>query len=183
VASTPSAIQGRAAGVVFVARRCQLVNPLSLNIPIGRNIMKFNRKLLLVAAALAAVVGEAGAAGIYEAKTTAAVYLPSPGWNYVTSVSLPAGTWVLQALSPAVNFGATDITRCMIWHNGVMHNISSAMTGGAGGMPAAVGVQNLVVLTTTYNSTAYLYCGHDAAVADQRIDPGAVLVATRAPAN
>ena len=146
--------------------------------------MKLNRKLLLVAGFIASLAGEAGAAGLYESKTTAAVPLPSaPGWTYVTSVYVPPGTWVVQALSPAVNFGSTDILRCMIWTNGTQQNAAAAMMGGDGGMPGALGVQNLTVLSLPYGTSVYLYCGHDGAVAGQRIDPGAALVVTRAPAN
>ena len=93
-----------------------------------------------------------------------------------------SSTWVVQALSPAVNFGGTDILRCMIWTNGIQQ-ASAAMMGGAGGMPAALGVQNLAVISLGYSTTVYLYCGHDGAVTGQRIDPGAALVVTRAPAN
>lgn len=145
--------------------------------------MKLNRKLLLVAGILASLAGEAGAAGVYAAKTTSAVYFPAgPGWNYVTSVYVPAGTWVVQALSPAVNFGNTDIVRCMVYANGIQQT-TAAMMGGDGGMPAALGVQNLAVVTVSYNTTIAVYCGHDGSVPDQRIDPGASLVVTRAPAN
>ena len=146
--------------------------------------MKLNRKLLLVAGIITSLAGEAGAAGSYVSKTTAAVYLSSgPGWTYVTSVYVPPGTWVVQALSPAVNFGGTDILRCSIWANGTLQTSTAAMMGGGGGMPAALGVQNLAVISLGSYTSVYLYCGHDGAVTGQRIDSSAALVLTRAPAN
>jgi hypothetical protein len=150
--------------------------------PIGTE-MNSNRNILLAIGLVASLSGEAGAAGLYETKTTAAVQLPAAGWYYVAHLVVPAGTWVVQALSPAVNFGAADIMRCMIWVNGTQRNASAAMMGGGDGMPAAVPVPNLAVVSLAYSTNVVLYCGHDGTWADQRIDPGASLVVTRAPAN
>src|SRR4051812_25846231 len=93
---------------------------------------------LFAATALLAVAAHASAAGNFSAKTTTATYLPGgPGWVEVVSIHIPAGTWVVHSLAPAVNFNGTDILRCQLTVDGVQVSQSSAMMGGGGGMPAA----------------------------------------------
>ena len=137
--------------------------------------------LTLCAAALVPVC--AHAAGYYAFKSSSAANLSASGGvlSTVLSTAVDAGTWVVHANSPAVNFGATDIIRCTLWVDAVQVNQSSSMLGGGGGMPAAVEMSNLAVVTVSAGQVIALKCGHDANIGGQRIDPGAALVITRAP--
>ena len=133
-------------------------------------------------ALLGSVFVSAHAAGFYVAKASSATYLPTgPGWTEVVSVTVGNGNWVIHSSAPAVNFGATDITRCAIFIDGVLNVSTASMLGGGGGMPAAAELSNLALLHLFAGQVVGLYCGHDASVAGQRIDPGATLVVTRAP--
>jgi len=141
---------------------------------------------LKIKAAVLALLGSAflsaHAAGFYVSKAGNATYLPAgPGWTEVTSITVGSGNWVIHSSAPAVNFGATDITRCAIFIDGVLNVATASMLGGGGGMPAAAELSNLALLHLYAGQVVGLYCGHDANVAGQRIDPGATLVITRAP--
>jgi hypothetical protein len=143
--------------------------------------MRFQHSFL-IAAILGVFAVQASAAGTYSRKTTAAVFMVNPGVNYnVASIAVPAGKWVIHGLSPAVNFDGTSIIRCSLAVDGLEVNSGAAMTGGGSGMPAAIPIANLAVVTTPFTQTIELRCGHDEVIPNQRIDAGAWLVITRAP--
>lgn len=143
--------------------------------------MRFHGSMI-IASALIAVAAQATAAGTYSVKTNAAVYLYNPNTNYtIASIPVPAGQWLVQGLSPAVDFNGSDIIRCWLLVDGVAVDQSGAMVGGGSGMPAAFPIANLAVVTTPYPQTIQLACSHDASVSGERIDPGAWLAITRAP--
>jgi hypothetical protein len=99
----------------------------------------------------------------------------------VASDQVPAGTWIISAKASLVNFGDADFARCTLYAGNAQRNGASTMTGVAGSMPAVATVSILDVVTVATNRWLKLECYHDSWVASQYVDPGAALIATRAP--
>lgn len=119
-------------------------------------------------------------AAVLEARTASGLSLAADGGVRVNIVNLavPAGEWVATGKATVVNWGAKDYVRCVITVDGVIIDGSATMVGEAGGAPAAATLmaQGKVTVTGAAVKNVALVCGHDAAVAGQKVDPGASLV-------
>jgi hypothetical protein len=100
---------------------------------------------LVIAASLLGATAGANAADYYFRKMTAAVVLSDFGGVPVTvhSVSVPAGTRIVQPKTSLVNFGAADFTRGIITVGGTNVNGAGTMIGQAGNMPALATISNV----------------------------------------
>ncbi len=138
---------------------------------------------LVIAASLLGASAGANAADYYFRKMTAAVVLSDFGGVPVTvhSVNVPAGTWIVQAKTSLVNFGAADFTRCIITVGGVNQNGAGTMIGQADGMPALATISNLALVTTTATKPFKLTCVHDASIPGQYVDADGAMLVMRAP--
>jgi hypothetical protein len=148
-----------------------------------KNVVRVSALVVGICASL--IGASAQAAGYYYRNTTSTVFLSDSGGveTQVLSVNVPAGTWVVTTQANLVNFGAVDIARCRIWVNGSPLSFSSTMLGGGNNFPAVASVTNTAVISLPAKQAIALKCGHDANVPGQRIDSGAQLVITRAPAS
>jgi hypothetical protein len=170
-------------------------------------MFKFNLcKLPLVAAVLGAVLALAGvgyaasSALTITGKTTDALAETSSSTNLstsggqpvtLTSLSLPAGSWVLSSETTLVNFGPSDYTRCQILAGGNQIASGTTMVGdpgipGSQGPAAYVAGRGLIGSVHTKTVvTASLVCWHDSPTPVGQpapyADVGAVLWAHKAP--
>jgi hypothetical protein len=138
---------------------------------------------LSMLAVLAAASLASHAAGIYSAQTTVVTSLSASGGieTTVLQVSVPSGTWVVSSKVTFVNFGNEDFDRCHVLVDGNQIDGATTMTGGLGGMPKAATLPNLGLFSTFVPATVKLNCWHDSNVPNQYLDPGAMLVVSRAP--
>jgi hypothetical protein len=105
----------------------------------------------------------------------------------LTSLTLPAGSWVVSAEATLVNFGPSDFARCQIYANGKQIASGATMVGnpnlsGAEGAAALVAGRGLIgafEISTTV--PAELRCLHDhntpSGEGPRYVDAGAVLLA------
>lgn len=138
---------------------------------------------LSILAALATASLASQAAGLYSAQTTVATFLPGSGGVETTilQVTVPTGTWVVSSKVTFVNFGSEDFDRCHVLVDGIEIDGATTMTGGASGMPKAATLANLGVFSRSAPANVKLNCWHDGNVPNQYLDPGAMLVVSRAP--
>jgi hypothetical protein len=151
----------------------------------------------VVAAALACgafAFGLAGSSGavapaVYLRTTTAKTDLNAgPAQKLVTSVSVPAGTWIVTANATAVSFQNADYIRCRITVGGVQRDAKATLLGNAapgptGELGPSAAVMSLqVAVKTLATKTFALTCGHDFLLAGPPyLDPGASLMVVKAP--
>jgi Flp pilus assembly protein CpaB len=120
------------------------------------------------------------------AETSASVPLSQSGGTpvTVTSLSLPAGSWVLSSELSLVSWGPSDYTRCQIVANGNQIASGTTMVGdpnvaGAHGASSLVADRGLIgVVRSSTPFGASLRCWHDSTMSSPPfVDPGATLLA------
>jgi hypothetical protein len=95
----------------------------------------------------------------------------------ITSLSLPAGNWVIHADDTVVNFGAEDFLRCQIEVGGVV----AGHTATAGNTNTVSTISGTVSVKLTKAETAKNTCSHDKASGSMSyVDGGADMWAHKA---
>jgi hypothetical protein len=105
-------------------------------------------------------------------KAYTSVELPLPGGastNTVVSMSVPAGTWLVQSKANAVNWGPGDFVRCGTFVNysqqvGVGSTVHVGTHPGNGATHVGL-LSTLGVLRTASEAFVTLQCSHDAGAA------------------
>jgi hypothetical protein len=149
----------------------------------GTEMISFKTTVLALGV-LASSLVEAHAAGFYVARSTVAIPMATQGgaWTEVVSFAVGNGTWVLHSTASPVNGNTNDIVRCGIFIDDEV-NVSNASV--LGELPQAITaeISNLAVVALYAGQVVSLRCEHDSTKTGLRVDPGATLVATRAPAK
>jgi hypothetical protein len=146
---------------------------------------KLNNKLraaMLIAATgfTAAYSASSFAADVFSRNTYASTFLSDTGAPVaILAVTIPAGTWVVNAKVNPVNFGAADYVRCRIVVGTsqkdagatLLGNAAPGPTGEMGPSVAQIALQTVV--TTTSSKVFKVDCQHDFPTPGIYVDPGA----------
>ena len=146
---------------------------------------KLNNKLraaMLIAATgfTAAYSASSSAADVYSRNTNTSRFLSDTGAPVaILAVTVPAGTWVVNAKVNPVNFGAADYVRCRIMVGTTQKDAGATLLGNAapgptGEMgPSVAQIALQAVVTTTSSKMFKVDCQHDFPTPGIYVDPGA----------
>ena len=146
---------------------------------------KLNNKLraaMLIAATgfTAAYSASSSAADVYSRNTNTSRFLSDTGAPVaILAVTVPAGTWVVNAKVNPVNFGAADYVRCRIMVGTTQKDAGATLLGNAapgptGEMgPSVAQIALQAVVTTTSSKVFKVDCQHDFPTPGIYVDPGA----------
>jgi hypothetical protein len=154
---------------------------------------KLNNKLR--AAMLVAVTGftagysaSSSAGDVIMRTTTSSKNLSDTGAPVtLISVTIPAGTWVVNAKVNPVNFGAADYVRCRIVVGTTQKDAGATLLGNAapgptGEMgPSVAQIALQTAITTTAPKLFKVDCQHDFPTPGIYVDPGARMTVVSAP--
>jgi hypothetical protein len=153
---------------------------------------KLNNKLraaMLIAATglTAAYSANSSAADVIARSRSTSKFLSDTGAPVaILAVTVPAGTWVVNAKVNPVNFGAADYVRCRIMVGTsqkdagatLLGNAAPGPTGEMGPSVAQIALQTVV--TTTSAKVFMLDCQHDFPTPGIYVDPGAKITVVSA---
>jgi hypothetical protein len=153
---------------------------------------KLNNKLraaMLIAATglTAAYSANSSAADVIARSRSTSKFLSDTGAPVaILAVTVPAGTWVVNAKVNPVNFGAADYVRCRIMVGTsqkdagatLLGNAAPGPTGEMGPSVAQIALQTVV--TTTSAKVFMLDCQHDFPTPGIYVDPGAKIMVVSA---
>ena len=153
---------------------------------------KLNNKLraaMLIAATglTAAYSANSSAADVIARSRSTSKFLSDTGAPVaILAVTVPAGTWVVNAKVNPVNFGAADYVRCRIMVGTsqkdagatLLGNAAPGPTGEMGPSVAQIALQT--VITTTSAKVFMLDCQHDFPTPGIYVDPGAKITVVSA---
>ena len=154
---------------------------------------KLNNKLraaMLIAATgfTAAYSASSSAADVFMRTTTSSKFLSDTGAPVtLISVTIPAGTWIVNAKVNPVNFGAADYVRCRILVGTTQKDAGATLLGNAapgptGEMgPSVAQIALQTAITTTTPKLFKLDCQHDFPTPGIYVDPGARMTVVSAP--
>ena len=154
---------------------------------------KLNNKLrtaMLIAATgfTAAYSASSSAADVFVRTTQTSKFLSDTGAPVtILSVTIPAGTWVVNAKVNPVSFGAADYVRCRIMVGTsqkdagatLLGNAAPGPTGEMGPSVAQIALQ--AAFTTTSSKDFKVDCQHDFPTPGIYVDPGARMIVVKAP--
>ena len=140
------------------------------------------RAAMLIAATgfTAAYSANSSAADVIARSRSTSKFLSDTGAPVtILSITIPAGTWVVNAKVNPVNFGAADYVRCRIVVGTsqkdagatLLGNAAPGPTGEMGPSVAQIALQTVV--TTTSAKVFMLDCQHDFPTPGIYVDPGA----------
>jgi hypothetical protein len=153
---------------------------------------KLNNKLrtaMLIAATgfTAAYSANSSAADVFSRNTSTSRFLSDTGAPVaILSMTIPAGTWVVNAKVNPVNFGAADYVRCRIMVGTIQKDAGATLLGNAapgptGEMgPSVAQIALQTVVTTTSAKVFMLDCQHDFPTPGIYVDPGAKITVVSA---
>jgi len=148
------------------------------------------RAAMLIAATgfTAAYSASSSAADVFLRFTTTSKNLSDTGAPVtILSVTIPAGTWVVNAKANPVSFGAADYVRCRIVVGSTQKDAGATLLGNAapgptGEMgPSVAQIALETAITTTSSKVFKLDCQHDFPTPGIYLDPGARIMVVRAP--
>ena len=153
---------------------------------------KLNNKLraaMLIAATglTAAYSANSSAADVIARSRSTSKFLSDTGAPVaILAVTVPAGTWVVNAKVNPVNFGAADYVRCRIMVGTsqkdagatLLGNAAPGPTGEMGPSVAQIALQ--AVVTTTSSKVFKVDCQHDFPTPGIYVDPGAKITVVSA---
>ena len=140
------------------------------------------RAAMLIAATgfTAAYSASSSAADVYLRNTNTSRFLSDTGAPVaILAVTVPAGTWVVNAKVNPVNFGAADYVRCRIMVGTTQKDAGATLLGNAapgptGEMgPSVAQIALQAVVTTTSSKVFKVDCQHDFPTPGIYVDPGA----------
>ena len=140
------------------------------------------RAAMLIAATgfTAAYSASSSAAEVYLRNTNTSRFLSDTGAPVaILAVTVPAGTWVVNAKVNPVNFGAADYVRCRIMVGTTQKDAGATLLGNAapgptGEMgPSVAQIALQAVVTTTSSKVFKVDCQHDFPTPGIYVDPGA----------
>jgi hypothetical protein len=153
---------------------------------------KLNNKLrtaMLIAATgfTAAYSANSSAADVFSRNTSTSRFLSDTGAPVaILSMTIPAGTWVVNAKVNPVNFGAADYVRCRIMVGTAQKDAGATLLGNAapgptGEMgPSVAQIALQAVVTTTSPKAFKVDCQHDFPTPGIYVDPGAKITVVSA---
>jgi len=147
------------------------------------------RAAMLIAATglTAAYSANSSAADVIARSRSTSKFLSDTGAPVaILAVTVPAGTWVVNAKVNPVNFGAADYVRCRIMVGTsqkdagatLLGNAAPGPTGEMGPSVAQIALQTVV--TTTSAKVFMLDCQHDFPTPGIYVDPGAKITVVSA---
>jgi hypothetical protein len=147
------------------------------------------RAAMLIAATgfTAAYSGSSSAADVFSRNTNTSKNLSDTGAPVaILSVTVPAGTWIVNAKVNPVSFGAADYVRCRIMVGTsqkdagatLLGNAAPGPTGEMGPSVAQIALQ--AVVTTTSSQNFKVDCQHDFPTPGIYVDPGAKITVVSA---
>ncbi len=140
------------------------------------------RAAMLIAATglTAAYSASSSAADVFSRNTNTSRFLSDTGAPVaILAVTVPAGTWVVNAKVNPVNFGAADYVRCRIMVGTTQKDAGATLLGNAapgptGEMgPSVAQIALQTVVTTTSSKVFKVDCQHDFPTPGIYVDPGA----------
>ncbi len=140
------------------------------------------RAAMLIAATgfTAAYSASSSAADVFSRNTNTSRFLSDTGAPVaILAVTVPAGTWVVNAKVNPVNFGAADYVRCRIMVGTTQKDAGATLLGNAapgptGEMgPSVAQIALQAVVTTTSSKVFKVDCQHDFPTPGIYVDPGA----------
>jgi len=149
---------------------------------------KLRAAMLIAATGLtAAYSANSSAADVIARSRSTSKFLSDTGAPVaILAVTVPAGTWVVNAKVNPVNFGAADYVRCRIMVGTsqkdagatLLGNAAPGPTGEMGPSVAQIALQTVV--TTTSAKVFMLDCQHDFPTPGIYVDPGAKITVVSA---
>ena len=140
------------------------------------------RAAMLIAATglTAAYSASSSAADVFSRNTNTSRFLSDTGAPVaILAVTVPAGSWVVNAKVNPVNFGAADYVRCRIMVGTTQKDAGATLLGNAapgptGEMgPSVAQIALQAVVTTTSSKVFKVDCQHDFPTPGIYVDPGA----------
>lgn len=142
--------------------------------------MKLALTISAIAASALVLAGPAQSEKLFKARTTVQTDLPATkdATTLVLQISVPAGRWLIQAKTQAVNFGNADIVRCQLNKgNSTVLDGSGTQVGSTSGLPLVAMLVNQAVTKTTAATNIKFLCSHsETAQSGIYLDPGSSLI-------
>ena len=140
------------------------------------------RKALAIsifAASSLLLAGPVYAEKVFQARTSAATPLSATVDELTTvlQIAIPAGRWVIQAKTQAVNFGILETVRCQLFKGTTSLDGSGTNVGSTDGLPFVAMLFNQAVTRTTTTTIISFKCNHtEGNLAGIYLDPGSSLI-------
>ena len=123
-----------------------------------RNILAIS----IFAASSLLLAGPVHAEKVFQARTSAATPLSATVDELTTvlQIAIPAGRWVIQAKTQAVNFGILETVRCQLFKGTTSLDGSGTNVGSTDGLPFVAMLVNQAVTRTVSTTIISFKCNH-----------------------
>jgi hypothetical protein len=125
------------------------------------------------------LAGPVYAAKVFQARTSATTPLSATVNDLTTvlQIAIPAGRWVIQAKTQAVNFGTLETVRCQLFKGTTSLDGSGTNVGSTDGLPFVAMLVNQAVTKTTTTTIISFKCTHtEGTQSGLFLDPGSSLI-------